>query len=1011
MLLFLSISSPQSFRFTMEYGNGKRPINSSDGAIFMWNKFTKKECFRRKLFGLQSNHSDIVKLVKTGTILFLFEPEERKLNGVFRATSDGAMNIVPSAFSSSQKRFPAQVRFETLCSCRPLSENEFREAIEENYFSPTKFTFALSRQQVCKLIFLFSSRSSFSCDWFPGGIQREIMKTQESSNLARTRATGNEKLLKFDAAEYMENNNIHSTSNPISSDHGEDHLMNNHDLLDMRLQNQRVRRQYKPYPTVSRTLDSRKYDQMPSKSCYDIPISSVHEENHLKSYRNHVLHDITLQSHMVRRQHEPYPGVPHTLERRRPDQPLSKSCYDLPISCIHSENHLASYHNLELDDVGLPNHVARPQHESYPAICHTFEPQQPNEIVSKHHYGLSMESIPYSSSLRLMHEKPSPFLGTECPYLHKKAHDLCTDSSLDFESHSVTKSYTSTPHLGANYFSLTNYPGSDISKISPISEPSKPSPPSPEGHVNFPDFNRSASPGGSQPPLGRLQAINSPSLRLRNTRPYSRPTQQEGASSSILDYPSSSLVDYVPISEREILVDSSYNQMLKDEVVNEEAFKVFPVRNKFHYHPGFTTDTNFPGSDDFDFIYNNKIGVSDLMFPQSNVVQKRCSVFSRLSRSTKDFKYPRRNLVTKMNRKSENLEILENDAQQLDNIGENGPFEKDYSTEIVVEESKESSGSVFRNFKRRSMVKQESTVASDLGKCKKRKIVRPSFTEGDDSSLVKNNNRQNHLFQPDESPGNIKNLGPPISSLQHEKGRSTTNSSVIDIQGSQQTLHHPSKVSEKFPVDLVAQESRNSYSVVILDDNVEGKQENLRDLPLHSPALLEEKHKVSHESENSSSGVIHHDNTDKKEESSFDLRSHSSALLEAKHSAIHESENSYSIVIHDASIDGKEENSHDLPLPSSSSLEEMHEATYETENSHGFVSSVNNVGGKSVESSQDLTSRSSALLGSSNNSTAVFSTSNTFISNRLPEKDSSTNIDMNCITIVKIGSLGFPLSI
>jgi len=42
-------------------------------------------------------------------LLFLFEHEERKLYGVFEATSDGALNILPDACASLCKLRPAQV--------------------------------------------------------------------------------------------------------------------------------------------------------------------------------------------------------------------------------------------------------------------------------------------------------------------------------------------------------------------------------------------------------------------------------------------------------------------------------------------------------------------------------------------------------------------------------------------------------------------------------------------------------------------------------------------------------------------------------------------------------------------------------------------------------------------------------------------------------------------------------------------------------------------------------------
>ncbi|XVF40058.1 hypothetical protein PTKIN_Ptkin01aG0082000 [Pterospermum kingtungense] len=128
------------------------------GAIFMSNNATKKECLRRKVFGLPSSMSGFVKQVKAGMILFLFEFERRELHGVFQASSDGAMNIMPHAFSSSRKQFPAQVKFTPLWNCRPLSENEFRDAIRENYFSRYKFNFGLSEDQVRRLLSLFSMK-------------------------------------------------------------------------------------------------------------------------------------------------------------------------------------------------------------------------------------------------------------------------------------------------------------------------------------------------------------------------------------------------------------------------------------------------------------------------------------------------------------------------------------------------------------------------------------------------------------------------------------------------------------------------------------------------------------------------------------------------------------------------------------------------------------------------------------------------------------------------------------
>nr|KYP58930.1 hypothetical protein KK1_014352 [Cajanus cajan] len=80
-------------------------------------------------------------------ILFLFEYEKRQLHGVFKASCDGAINIVPNAFAAVGKQYPAQVKFDIIWSCKPIPEKLFRDAIRENYFSANKFNFGLSENQ------------------------------------------------------------------------------------------------------------------------------------------------------------------------------------------------------------------------------------------------------------------------------------------------------------------------------------------------------------------------------------------------------------------------------------------------------------------------------------------------------------------------------------------------------------------------------------------------------------------------------------------------------------------------------------------------------------------------------------------------------------------------------------------------------------------------------------------------------------------------------------------------
>lgn len=128
------------------------------GAIFMSNRETKKECLKMDLFALPSGFANFVKQVKAGMYLFLFEYEKRQLFGVYQASTDGGINILPKTSSSLLKQYPAQVCFTPVWSCDPLSESEFQDVIRENYFSHKKFNFGLSEDQVHKLLLLFSSR-------------------------------------------------------------------------------------------------------------------------------------------------------------------------------------------------------------------------------------------------------------------------------------------------------------------------------------------------------------------------------------------------------------------------------------------------------------------------------------------------------------------------------------------------------------------------------------------------------------------------------------------------------------------------------------------------------------------------------------------------------------------------------------------------------------------------------------------------------------------------------------
>ncbi|EHA8587238.1 hypothetical protein COCNU_scaffold001677G000060 [Cocos nucifera] len=188
------------------------------GAIFMCNRMTKKECLERKLFGLPSRQAGFLKKVKAGMLLFLFEHEERKLYGVFEATSDGALNIIPNAFLSSGKSYPAQILFKRIWFCKPLSEDEFGDAIKENYYQPYKFEFGLSYDQVLRLIHLFSLKK-IRVSQFRRGMPNKLIKQFENSYLGQEKACG-KPWSRFDSYEHKPL--LTSDDSVVFSQHGLD---------------------------------------------------------------------------------------------------------------------------------------------------------------------------------------------------------------------------------------------------------------------------------------------------------------------------------------------------------------------------------------------------------------------------------------------------------------------------------------------------------------------------------------------------------------------------------------------------------------------------------------------------------------------------------------------------------------------------------------------------------------------------------------------------------------------
>ncbi|KAL6585045.1 hypothetical protein OROMI_004334 [Orobanche minor] len=111
---------------------------------------TKLECYRYRVFGLPLGAKEVVKEIKSGFKLFLFDFESKLLYGVYEAISDGIPNLEPAAFGG---KFPSQ-NSKSSRNVVPIPESSLRFVIKDNY-NGSKFKQELSEKQVKKLISSF----------------------------------------------------------------------------------------------------------------------------------------------------------------------------------------------------------------------------------------------------------------------------------------------------------------------------------------------------------------------------------------------------------------------------------------------------------------------------------------------------------------------------------------------------------------------------------------------------------------------------------------------------------------------------------------------------------------------------------------------------------------------------------------------------------------------------------------------------------------------------------------
>lgn len=127
-------------------------IKDMHGFIFRCTSETEKECFDRKLFGEKREYLSLVKQLKVGDTLFLYNCSNWKLMGVFEAVSDGDENIETNAWGG---KFPAQIRFRVKKETKPITLDDLRGIVNTHGLYPYP---ELDDKKVDKIIKVFKSK-------------------------------------------------------------------------------------------------------------------------------------------------------------------------------------------------------------------------------------------------------------------------------------------------------------------------------------------------------------------------------------------------------------------------------------------------------------------------------------------------------------------------------------------------------------------------------------------------------------------------------------------------------------------------------------------------------------------------------------------------------------------------------------------------------------------------------------------------------------------------------------
>jgi DNA modification methylase len=148
------------------------------GYVFACTNASQDECFKRLLFGSSKVYGAVAMRVKKGDFLFLWNLDSDLLYGVFKAVTDGQLNMVGEAWEG---KYPYQVKVEPLGKIVPLENaKKLLTALNVDRSSP------VNKSTTMTILELFRPSDISISQWFEFLTENRGQKSLEVSPKAKS---------------------------------------------------------------------------------------------------------------------------------------------------------------------------------------------------------------------------------------------------------------------------------------------------------------------------------------------------------------------------------------------------------------------------------------------------------------------------------------------------------------------------------------------------------------------------------------------------------------------------------------------------------------------------------------------------------------------------------------------------------------------------------------------------------------------------------------------------------